>query len=121
MIAANADVIFAAAGETGNGALMEAAAHEGVLCIGVDTDQWETIPEAQSCLVTSAVKHIDSGIVELVGLRLEDAFPGGNYYGNVGLAPFHDFDEMVPSVLRDFLHELEINLREEIFGDNFGN
>ncbi|MCF6278615.1 MAG: BMP family ABC transporter substrate-binding protein, partial [Anaerolineales bacterium] len=37
-----ADVVFGAGGKTGNGALIEVASHEGVFCIGVDSDQWET-------------------------------------------------------------------------------
>ncbi|MEZ4715510.1 MAG: BMP family ABC transporter substrate-binding protein [Caldilineaceae bacterium] len=57
-----ADVVFGAGGITGNGALQEvaAAADAGntVFCIGVDTDQWETLPAAHSCLVSSAMKLI---------------------------------------------------------------
>ncbi len=37
-----ADVIFGAGGMTGNGALQEVATHQGLYCIGVDTDQWDT-------------------------------------------------------------------------------
>jgi basic membrane protein A len=111
-IGEGADVIFAAAGMTGNGALMEAAGHEGVLCIGVDTDQWETIPEARPCLVTSAIKQIDSGIFELVHLAIEAEFPAGNYFGGVGLAPFHDFDARISPELETLLKEIEAQLRE---------
>ena len=53
-----ADVVFGAGGKTGNGALIEVASREGVYCIGVDSDQWETVPEAHPCLVTSAMKLI---------------------------------------------------------------
>jgi basic membrane protein A len=41
-----ADVIFAAGGMTGNGALEETATNAGTYCIGVDSDQWETVPGA---------------------------------------------------------------------------
>ena len=62
-----ADIIFGAGGQTGNGALIEVAREGGeALCIGVDTDQWETVPEAHPCLVTSATKVIDGGVLELV-------------------------------------------------------
>lgn len=45
-----ADVIFGAGGKTGNGAVIEVASQEGAaLCIGVDSDQWETVPEAHAC------------------------------------------------------------------------
>ena len=36
----------AAGGKTGNGALIEVAGDDGAYCIGVDSDQWETVPEA---------------------------------------------------------------------------
>ena len=57
MIDADADVIFAAGGLTGNGALL-AACDAGMLAIGVDTDQFLTLPEADPCLVSSATKDI---------------------------------------------------------------
>ena len=65
-----ADIVFGAGGQTGNGALIEVAREGGeALCIGVDTDQWETVPEAHPCLVTSAMKLINDGVVELVDGR----------------------------------------------------
>ena len=63
-----ADVIFGAGGKTGNGALIEAAGRDGILCIGVDTDQWETVPEAHPCLVSSAMKLLTPGVFELIVL-----------------------------------------------------
>jgi len=44
-----ADVLFGAGGKTGNGALIETAGHDGMYCIGVESDQWETVPEAHPC------------------------------------------------------------------------
>ena len=44
------DVIFGAGGNTGNGALLRVAKKKGAYCIGVDTDQWGTVSEAQPCL-----------------------------------------------------------------------
>ena len=51
-----ADVIFGAGGLTGNGALQEVATQSGVYCIGVDSDQWNTVPAARPCLISSAMK-----------------------------------------------------------------
>ena len=56
------DVIFAVAGKTGSGALAMVAKKRNTFCIGVDTDQWFTVPEAQSCLVTSAEKLMGKGV-----------------------------------------------------------
>ncbi len=102
-----ADVVFGAGGMTGNGALQEvaAAAEAGkeVYCIGVDTDQWETLPAAHPCLVSSAMKLITPGVADLITKAAAGDFPGGNYVGDVGLAPFHDFEDKVPQDVKDLL------------------
>ncbi len=109
-----ADVVFAAGGQTGNGGLIEvaAAASDGnpPYCIGVDTDQWFTVPEAHPCLITSATKIIDGGIAELVLAYARDTIEDGNYVGLVGLAPFHDFDDVVPQELQDLLTQIAVDL-----------
>ncbi len=107
-----ADVVFGAGGKTGNGALIEVASHPGLYCIGVDTDQWETVPEAHPCLVSSAMKLITPGVFDLIGKAKNGAFPGGNYIGETGLAPFHDFDSKVPQEVKDKLAEIDKGLRD---------
>jgi basic membrane lipoprotein Med (substrate-binding protein (PBP1-ABC) superfamily)/ABC-type branched-subunit amino acid transport system substrate-binding protein len=107
-----ADVIFGAGGETGNGALIEVANQGGALCVGVDVDQWETVPEARPCLVTSAMKLIAPGVFDLIVLAYEDQLPGGNYFGRVGLAPFHDFEARISQDIKDELGALEDVINE---------
>ena len=107
-----ADVVFGAGGKTGNGALMEVAGAEGNYCIGVDTDQWETVPEAHSCLISSAMKLIVPGVFDLVKLSNEGNFPGGNFVGPVGLAPFHDFEDQIPQDVKDELAEIDQGLQD---------
>lgn len=107
-----ADVVFGAGGKTGNGALIEVASEEGAYCIGVDTDQWLTVPEAHSCLVSSAMKLITPGVFDLVSLSREDAMPSGNYFGPVGLAPFHDFEDDISQEIKDTLVEIEGGLQD---------
>ena len=90
----NADVIFAAGGLTGNGALL-AACDAKILAIGVDTDQALTLPEAAPCLVSSATKNIVGAVSGSLlrigtgkfaaGVHVDDAKTGG-----IALAPFHD-------------------------------
>jgi basic membrane protein A len=120
-----ADVIFGAGGSTGNGALQEVATAEGagesVFCIGVDTDQWNTVPAAQPCLVSSAMKLITPGVVELVNMANDGAFPGGNYFGDADLAPFHDFDEMIPQELKDLLETTKTGLMDGSIDTGYGN
>ncbi len=109
-----ADVIFGAGGKTGNGALQEVAAqvasNPDLYCIGVDSDQWLTVPAAHPCLVSSAMKLITPGVVELVKLSNDGAFPGGVYFGTTGLAPYHDFEDVVPQDVKDLITQLSAGL-----------
>jgi basic membrane protein A len=107
-----ADVVFGAGGKTGNGALIQTAGNEGVWCIGVDTDQWETVPEAHACLVSSAMKLITPGVVDLAALSANGEFPGGNFVGEVGLAPFHDFEDQISQEIKDALSTIDAGLRD---------
>ncbi len=108
-----ADVIFGAGGKTGNGALIEVAGVDGAFCIGVDSDQWQTVPEAQGCLVSSAMKLIAPGVFDLISSSTDSAFGAGNFFGDVGLAPFYDFDGTdVTDEMKATLEELDAGLRD---------
>jgi basic membrane protein A len=111
-----ADVIFAAGGTTGNGGLVEVASHAGKYCIGVDSDQWITLPEARPCLVSSAMKLITPSVFDLIKLSKEGKYPAGNYFGDVGLAPFHDFDSKIGPEIKDRLAKIESGLRAGTIG-----
>lgn len=105
-----ADIIFGAGGATGNGALIEVAGEAGALCVGVDQDQWFTVPEAHACLVTSAMKLIDIGVALLIGQAADGTMEGGNHFGGVGLAPYHDFDSIVTDEMRATLRDIRAGL-----------
>jgi basic membrane protein A len=112
-----ADVIFGAGGSTGNGALQEVAAAPGagtdLFCIGVDTDQWETLPAAHPCLISSAMKLITPSVVELIGMYGADStMTSGNFFGGAGLAPFHDFEDKIPQEVKDKLAEIDAGLKD---------
>jgi basic membrane protein A len=111
MIDKGADVIFGAGGKTGNGAL-QGAADKGVYCIGVDTDQYFTVPEAQSCLVSSAMKLLTPGTFGLIKMAKEGTFPGGNYLGKAGYAPFHDFEDTIPEDVAAKMEEIKAALTD---------
>ena len=68
MIDKGADIVFGAGGNTGNGALLAAAERQGQggLRIGVDTDQYDTVPEAQPVLLSSAMKLLTPGVFNLI-------------------------------------------------------
>jgi basic membrane protein A len=104
-----ADVVFGAGGGTGNGAIIQAGT-SGVYCIGVDVDQWLTLPEAHSCLVTSAMKLISPAVIGLLGSYLTDTIPADNFFGGAGLAPFHDFESIVTDEMQDAIADIVIGL-----------
>ncbi len=111
-----ADVIFGAGGNTGNGALGQVAKASGagtsVYCIGVDTDQWDTVPQAQPCLVTSAEKLISDGVVDLIKQVKAGTIQGGNYTGKTGLAPYHDFDSKLPADVKTKVADVVSQLKD---------
>lgn len=105
-----ADIIFGAGGNTGNGALIEIAkapgAGESIFCIGVDTDQYNTVPQAAKCLLTSAEKKLTLGTKDLVVLAKDGKAPGGNFFGLTGLAPYHDTEAAVPDDVKKKVEEV---------------
>lgn len=111
------DIIFGAGGSTGNGALIEIAkapgAGETIFCIGVDTDQFFTVPEAAKCLLTSAEKKLTLGTKDLILMAKDGKAPGGNYFGLTGLAPYHDTEAAVPE-------EVKVKVEEVIAGLDAG-
>ncbi|MBN1678732.1 MAG: transporter substrate-binding domain-containing protein, partial [Anaerolineae bacterium] len=121
----DADVLFAAGGKTGNGGLIEVANAVGddgppPWCIGVDTDQWLTVPEAHPCLVSSAMKLLDSGVADIImGLQDGTAVPG-NFFGKAALAPFHDFEDQIPDDLKAELDEVAAALADGSITTGYG-
>ncbi len=121
-----ADVIFAAGGATGNGGLIEIAseaeAGSRVFCIGVDLDQWYSVPEAQPCLITSAEKHMVQGVSDLIVQAAAGEMPTGNVYGTVGLAPYHDFDSQISDEIKATIDEIAAALNDGsmVTGHEFG-
>jgi len=96
-----ADVIFGAGGNTGNGALL-AALQKNVACVGVDVDQFNSYPEAAPCLLTSAEKHLALAVKTAVTQAVKGQFKAGIQTfdattGGVGVAPYHNFDSKLTS------------------------
>ena len=109
MIDEGADVIFGCGGVTGNGAII-AAAQSDAYAIGVDTDQYFTLPEAAPLMLSSAMKLITPGVFNLIKLSKDGAFPSGNYFGNMGYAPFHDVENEVPADVKTEMDKINAGL-----------
>lgn len=115
-----ADVIFGAGGKTGNGALEETATREGLWCIGVDVDQWETVPGAHACLVSSAMKMLTPGVFTLIEMAKNDEFPGGIYFGDAALAAFHDHEDQISQEIKDELERVAAGLKDGSIKTGYG-
>jgi basic membrane protein A len=106
LIEQGADVIYAAAGACGTGTV-QACQEKGALFIGVDADQYLTIPGTGDVMLTSMMKRVDNAVF----MTIEAAVNGeletgvnqvfGLAEGGVELAPFHDFDSKVPQTIKD--------------------
>jgi len=98
------DVIFGVGGKTGNGGLT-AAKEAGKWGVGVDVDQYFTLPNEKDILITSCMKRLDNAVYSVVEQLVTDEFAGGSNYvatltnGGVGLAPYHDFEGQIPAEL----------------------
>ena len=93
MITKGADVIYHAAGGTGNG-VMNACAEEGIWGIGVDCDQ-AVVLDMKDTIITSAMKRVDTAAQDISKAVAEGKFQAGiQMYdlsnGGVDIAPTQD-------------------------------
>ncbi len=101
-----ADVVFAAAGLTGLGSIT-ACQERGALFIGVDVDQYESVPGSGDVMLTSAMKSLETAVFDTVKAVVDGTFVGGENRsfgiaeGGVDIAPFHDFEDAVSQDIRD--------------------
>jgi basic membrane protein A and related proteins len=100
---------------------LRSLARAGAFCIGVDTDQWETVPEAHPCLISSAMKLITPAVFDLISAANDGSFPGGNFIGDTGLAPFHDFESQIPQEVKDKLNEIDAGLKDGSITTGYGS
>jgi basic membrane protein A len=104
-----ADAVFGCGGLTGNGAIT-AAAQAGKFAIGVDADQFLTLPEAAPMMLSSAMKLIVPGVAELVAAAKDGSIVGGNFVGKAGYAPFHDLDGKVPAEVKTAMETINAGI-----------
>jgi len=109
MIEQGADVVFGCGSVTGNAAITTAA-QAGAFAVGVDSDQYLSLPAAAPRMLSSALKLITPGVFQLIKLSRDGSFPSGNYFGDVGYAPFHDLENEVPAEVKEIMEEIHAGL-----------
>lgn len=73
-ISEGADIIFQVAGGAGNGVIEAAAEKDGVMAIGVDSDQYQALEGSnlQSAVITSSLKRLDNALFNICQSYAED-------------------------------------------------
>ncbi len=113
MLDNQADVVFAAGGRTAAGALTHIAQTSAALCIGADIDQFLALPEAQGCLISSAVRDVEQEVFisiasAAIGLGARE------FEGSVELAPFHKYDRYIQADVKLFFDNLTSELAKDV-------
>jgi basic membrane protein A and related proteins len=92
----HADVIYSAAGSSGNGAIAAISAKKGAWGIGVDSDQYmlPALKDYQNSILTSMVKNVDTAVFDYIksvkdgapldGTQIFDLKKGGVGYATSG-------------------------------------
>ena len=104
LIGAGCDVVFGVGGHAVQGVLL-AAKENNLPAIGADVDEYNTDPEAQSALISSAMKNVDVAVYNYLETVADGSVKAGIstaslQNGGVGLAPFHDWDSKIPADLK---------------------
>lgn len=110
-----ADVIMPVAGPVGLGAAAAAQEAGDVSIVGVDADWFETSPDYSSIILTSVMKEIGQAVFDTVSDAVDGNFSSEPYVGTlenegIGIAPFHDFDSVVPEEVKTAVEDLKAQI-----------
>jgi basic membrane protein A len=116
LIGEGCDVVFAIGGDAVNGALL-AAREKDLPAIGTDVDRYNTNPDAQSALITSAMKNVDVAVYNYLKTVADGSVQAGIstgtlQNGGVGLAPFHDWDSRIPADLKAQIQQASDGIKD---------
>lgn len=110
-----ADVIMPVAGPVGLGAAAAAQEAGNVSIVGVDADWYLTAPDYSAIVLTSVMKEIGQAVFDTVKEASEGNFSSDPYVGTlenegIGIAPFHDFDSVVPAEVKTAIDDLKAQI-----------
>lgn len=73
-ISEGADIVFQVAGGAGNGVIEAASEKDGIMAIGVDSDQYEALAgtNLQASVITSSLKRLDNALFKICSDFAED-------------------------------------------------
>jgi basic membrane protein A len=96
----------------GSGALFAVKSHGSAYTIGVDTDWAVSEPTYADIILTSVMKNFDVSVIRAVKAIEDGTFSGGVHMGTletgeVGLAPFHEFDSLISDEVKAELGQIK--------------
>lgn len=101
-----ADIVLPVAGPVGLGsaALAEELGRDALKIIGVDADLVRTNPDNSGVYLTSILKNMDQTVFAAIQAAQDGTFEGGVTFGTlenggVGLAPYHEMEDLVSEEL----------------------
>src|SRR6266705_2100944 len=107
MYQSGADIVFAPAGGSGTGMFQAASEFSGtsgskVWGIGVDSDQYQTVPQYKDFVLTSMLKHVEVAVFETIKGFVNGQFKSGTAVfdlktGGVGLSTSGGFIDDIKS------------------------
>jgi basic membrane protein A len=113
MYEAGADIVYHAAGGSGQG-VFQAAAAAGKRAIGVDSDQYQTVddPALQAVILTSMLKRVDTAVSSFVDSFVDGSVQGGSdivydlEQDGVGLATSGGFIDDIQSTIDEYRQQI---------------
>jgi basic membrane protein A len=93
------DVLFQVAGATGNGVL-QAACEAKIYGIGVDVDQYVSVPDNAKCTIVSAEKKLKKNVSDIIQQIKAGTYKAGTNRldittDDVGLSSFHEHESLI--------------------------
>lgn len=115
LIEQGAGVIMPVAGPVGTGTLAAAKDSPGTLVVWVDADGFETQPEYKDLILTSVLKEIGAAVFDTVKSVQDGTFDNAPYIGTlenegVGIAPWHEFEDLVPEEIKEEIAQLQADI-----------
>jgi len=111
----SADVIIPVAGKAGIGAL-SATKTNNKWAIGVDVDQYYSLPDVRDILLSSCTKRLDTTIYSVATTFLDNpVINSSTYIGTlqnqgVSLAPYHNFDTQIPDSIKAAIETIKTGI-----------
>ncbi len=112
LIQSGTQVIFAFAGQTGNGALQKVR-ELNKFGIGVDVDQYYSIQSVSNILLTSCMKRLDVVVQNEIMKVFNGTFQGGVVFhynlknNGVDIAPYHDYESLIPDSIKTAVTDIK--------------